>query len=731
MTLLGIGLVSSMPSDKAKGKRGGKHTRLRNRGRFSSRDNPGTRRNPTPVGLAVGPNVGRRSVSPLPAASHSPPAVLIPTPNVSPVHLPDASPLFLPESMTSELWYHDYISSSDSDEQMDSSSSHSNELMELFPSSPHCTISGSDGSSSSSSSSNDTTTNNINTIAAAAVACPIQRGPGERQKYRHMISENSAPEIDKVWGRKSSVIMSERDFEKILANAVCSECHNRFEYGPVNSGAGAYSVLVCSGPSCRKKIDTQSPKLMVTVNEGKEDQKSHKICYNDFAATYMCQRNDTGYNGYVRLFSSLGFEPISRPTYYQHCKLVYAKHHVFYGSLMDMIKMKVRDFYTDILGVKPDTDGHVTLLVSADATFPKRGHTSNFGCTYIVEVYTGMAIDGLSRAKCRECADSSVRQLEDCSHPELHHGASGNMEGPLVAQLFKRSVESGFKYGVLVCDGDSKAYSHTKDTYGPNSVERELCGQHISKIHGYHLRKLRDTEFERVKTKTGPNRGKLRKSWIFKGKAGLTDETITKLGTYYQNIVKDTTLSVAAKRERILAILDHHSDHPDSPRSVRDHHGKCAPTCPWQIYWAQGGILPKRNGRLAKFTDNAHHWSMITRVYEHLARQDLLDQCTRGLTQSINESLHSKQHAMSDKCKFHEQPMLDFVMEVNMLQHNYGREKACLLHYLNIGMCDSLQMVLRAEDKDSLRVARRVPPEFVRRSDQAADEYGPGNHALG
>ena len=64
----------------------------------------------------------------------------------------------------------------------------------------------------------------------------------------------------------------------------------------------------------------------------------------------------------------------------------------------------------------------------------------------------------------------------------LFHGVSGNMEGPLAQELFEESRSIRFKYVVLVSDGDTKVLPYVKDTYGLNSVTKELCVGHAGKL---------------------------------------------------------------------------------------------------------------------------------------------------------------------------------------------------------------------------------------------------------
>ena len=99
----------------------------------------------------------------------------------------------------------------------------------------------------------------------------------------------------------------------------------------------------------------------------------------------------------------------------------------------------------------------------------------------------------------------------------------------------------------------------------------------------------------------------------------------------------------------------------------------------------------------------------IENIFKCLSDESLLDRTSHGLTQNINESLHSKQHAMSNKHKFHSKARLNLICQVNVLIHNYGHEKACLLNYVGYGTSDVFLKVLQEEDKESARVASRPP----------------------
>ena len=56
------------------------------------------------------------------------------------------------------------------------------------------------------------------------------------------------------------------------------------------------------------------------------------------------------------------------------------------------------------------------------------------------------------------------------------------------------------------------------------------------------------------------------------GHKGLSDNKLRKLGTYYQQILKDTTLSVSQKAIHVKAILQHNLEFSNSRKN---YHADC------------------------------------------------------------------------------------------------------------------------------------------------------------
>ena len=98
-----------------------------------------------------------------------------------------------------------------------------------------------------------------------------------------------------------------------------------------------------------------------------------KIHYSDFAGTYMSQRNDIGYNGYSRLLAGLHVRPVDETTYHRHRKIVYSHHHRQFHEMISANRLTVKKYYRDCLHTEPDEDGILSIAVSVDTTFAKRG----------------------------------------------------------------------------------------------------------------------------------------------------------------------------------------------------------------------------------------------------------------------------------------------------------------------------------------------------------------------
>ena len=83
----------------------------------------------------------------------------------------------------------------------------------------------------------------------------------------------------------------------------------------------------------------------------------------------------------------------------------------------------------------------------------------------------------------------------------------------MAQELFEESHSIGFKYVVLVSDGDAKVLPYVKDTYGLTSVTKEPCVGHTGKLLSEGLKDMREKSHTPGVTKGG-------KKLTDQGKAG-------------------------------------------------------------------------------------------------------------------------------------------------------------------------------------------------------------------
>ena len=87
----------------------------------------------------------------------------------------------------------------------------------------------------------------------------------------------------------------------------------------------------------------------------------------------------------------------------------------------------------------------------------------------------------------------------------------------MAQELFEESCSIGFKYVVLVSDGDTKVLPYVKDTYGLNSVTKELCVGHAGKLLSEDLKDMREKSHTPGVTKGGKKLAHLGKAGHLKG----------------------------------------------------------------------------------------------------------------------------------------------------------------------------------------------------------------------
>ena len=186
--------------------------------------------------------------------------------------------------------------------------------------------------------------------------------------------------------------------------------------------------------------------------------------------------------------------------------------------------------------------------------------------------------------------------------------------------MFNRSERKrNVRYTRFVADGDSKNWKTIADNnpYGPEvRIEKYECIGHVGKRMGARLRKLRKEK----------NLG---------GKGGVSDALIKKIQSYYSNAIRKHS-TVNEMQTAIWAIYFHYLSSDDDPQ----HHNCPTESGTWCAYWQAAN-----NDELDDFTHTVkvqpEKWGQTKPVFEDLTNRALLERCSNGYRQNVNESFNS------------------------------------------------------------------------------------------
>jgi hypothetical protein len=180
----------------------------------------------------------------------------------------------------------------------------------------------------------------------------------------------------------------------------------------------------------------------------------------------------------------------------------------------------------------------IDIAVSYDGTWQRRGgggHVSNFVIGFVIEIYSGLAIDFYVMSKhCFGCVHAPEQN-------SLNYAAWVAKHAPLCQKNYS------LRYTTFIGDGDSAACAklNAMEVYGPGvEIRKEECINHVGKRMFSALTNL--------KKKRQPGE-------IIGGRGGLTDELIAKLSNYFGKAIKQNTQSVEAMQKEIWAgLLSYH-----------------------------------------------------------------------------------------------------------------------------------------------------------------------------
>ncbi|CAF3197239.1 unnamed protein product [Rotaria sp. Silwood2] len=150
--------------------------------------------------------------------------------------------------------------------------------------------------------------------------------------------------------------------------------------------------------------------------------------------------------------------------------------HKHYDSLHDFAKTHFQKIIDDIKYKNNQNNEILNITVSLDGTWKRRGHISNYGIVFLIDVHTGYCIDyEVMSLNCEACnmrkSTLTNTQFDRWYKKHKAHcyknysGTSKSMEKEGAVRLFQRSLINGLRYKRMVCDGDASAYEAIKNYY--------------------------------------------------------------------------------------------------------------------------------------------------------------------------------------------------------------------------------------------------------------------------
>ena len=411
----------------------------------------------------------------------------------------------------------------------------------------------------------------------------------------------------------------------------CSDCNQqtlRFSRDDVNLGFCYTLSLHCS--TCETVVSK------TFTSPRSKSQHVGPFTVNDLMVLHFNQLGQ-GYTAQKQFATLYGMKGLHHKTFSEkESKVIRA----VISNTEEVLKESVLKVKAAHLAVNSDTCiDPLSLTVSFDGSWMKRGHTSMYGVAAVIDVLTGLVVDYIVLSKfCHACTRKKV-ELGDTSkayqewytnHKEEcainYEGSSNAMEPEAARRLWSRSeYKLGLRYTGFLSDGDSKAYNAVLDmnVYPPGfAVVKEECVNHVHKRMGKALLTL---------TKKMHLGGT--------GFGRLTQGKALQFQNYYRGAVMNNIGDVDKMRDAIWATLYHCSSTDENPQ----HHKCPAGSKSWCFYQqaiADEKELPShatsQGHQLAENVANA-----MVPVYERMSDTNLLGRMVKGKTQNANESLHS------------------------------------------------------------------------------------------
>lgn len=500
----------------------------------------------------------------------------------------------------------------------------------------------------------------------------------------------------------SYFIAQENSVSKLISSLLCPTCGSSgitFKLVPeIKYGFAAKAMISCktcdnfsdSNLMCQRVGNSQSPNVPFDIN---------------IRSTLAFRGIGSGFSSMKEWASMMNMPCVlSQNAYIMHNNKLEQGSMDTFRVMSETTDKAIFKAYKDV-GVEPDEDGILNIAVSYDGAWQKRGYSSHNGVASVIDLLTGMPVDFEVLSNfCSKCdgkgdADAEWKEKHASSCSKNYDGSAGSMEVECALRIWGRSVDQHkFRYTTMLCDGDSKAYDDAicqSKVYGNDIViDKEDCINHVSKRMGTALRNLASVSKAQKDSITG------------KGK--LTQIKIKKIQNYYGKAIKTYSSDVKLLKTRVMGILLHLSSTDKQPK-----HAACPPGETSWCFWQRA---------LAKSQDPGTHkdhetlpveiGKKLVPIFQRLSDEQLLQRCSRNMTQNANESLHHLVWKICPKATYVGRRTMQTAMALAICQFTMGASfKVLLCKVLKLVPGKTLEVASRKKDLKRLRHAEKSVSE--------------------
>ncbi|CAF3980500.1 unnamed protein product [Rotaria sp. Silwood1] len=159
--------------------------------------------------------------------------------------------------------------------------------------------------------------------------------------------------------------------------------------------------------------------------------------------------------------------------------------HKYYDGLHNFTQQHFKTLINNIKSKNNNRQNIMNITVSIDGTWKRRGHVSNYGIVYIIDVQSGLCIDyevmsllcevcNFKKSKLSPSQFTNWYKKHQLFCPKNYDGTSKSMEKEGTVRLFQRSIVNVLRYTHMLCDGDASAFEAIKHYYVKQSQQQQV-----------------------------------------------------------------------------------------------------------------------------------------------------------------------------------------------------------------------------------------------------------------